>query len=173
MPSQPDPLRVDLRSPDAFENLVRSERASVERLVRRLLAFPEEFDDVVQEVFVRAWEKAPRYRGDAPAGVWLRGIALRVARSANRNPFRRRRLEVAHEPLGETESSGPDGELVDALQRSLAKLSHAHREVLVLRYLEGLEVEAIAEACSTSRATIDMRLSRARAACRKHMGESR
>lgn len=164
---KPLPESSNLRDPTTFALLVSEHRAGVERLVRRLAGFPEEVDDMVQEVFARAWEKASRYRGDAAPDVWLRGIAVRVAREEQRSPWRVRRSSTALAERAATEPVSPQS----ALHAALTRLPQALREVLVLRYLEELSPLEIARLLRLGRGAVDMRLTRARAALREALGD--
>ena len=147
---------------------------AVARLVRRLCAWPSEIDDVVQEVFVRAWEKIGSFRAESALPTWLAGIAVRVCRSAHRRKLR----DAAPErdlPVRMNHVSNPEGELVEieratAVRRAVGHLSPRLREVVVLHYLEGLGPLEVAHVLRVRRGTVDMRLSRAREALRNLLG---
>jgi RNA polymerase sigma-70 factor, ECF subfamily len=156
----------------------------VVRLVERLLGWPgraSDVEDVVQEVFLAAWRARDRFRGEAEWSTWLHRIAVNHARNAARARERRRRwfgLVVPREALdgaAHHAAPGPE-ESSDGLdvRRALRALAHIDREVLVLRYLDGLDIDAVAERIGVSRAAADQRLARARKRLRAAMdGEAR
>ncbi len=138
----------------------------------RLVDTPEDAADVVQDAFLNAYQSLHTFKGDAEFFTWLYRIAFNTAISQKR----KRRATVS------LDSSGPDGRLdVDdpsdyikpgaALERTederqlhgaLSRLSHEHREVLVLKEIEGLKYEDIAEILGVPIGTIRSRLHRAR-----------
>ena len=61
----------------AFERLYRGHLARIASLARRMLG-DDDTDDVIQDVFVRAWQKLGTFRGDAAFGTWLHRLAVNV-----------------------------------------------------------------------------------------------
>lgn len=171
------------REREAFERRMTEAWPEVTRLVERLLAWPgkaADVEDVVQDVFLNAWRSRAQFQGDAKWSTWVHRIAVHRARSAGRARASRGRwfgkllgdeeLAVVSGGLGggrpSTESSAESSTEASAealaLRSALARLCHADREVLVLRYLEELEVEEVAQRLTLKRAAVDARLSRAR-----------
>lgn len=149
-----------------FATAVRACQPGVTSLVWRLLGWSAqdgEVDDVVQEVFLSAWVHRRRLRDAAAFGGWVRTIAIRQVRNHVRAKTRRMRLTAlcgfgpGDEPA-RAEPVEPDTRVRDGI----ARLPHADREVIVLRYLEGLAIDAIAELLGVRRSAVDGRLSRAR-----------
>ncbi|HEY2632828.1 MAG TPA: sigma-70 family RNA polymerase sigma factor [Solirubrobacteraceae bacterium] len=126
----------------------------------------ETAEEVVAQVFLVAW----RHRSTLPdeALPWLYGVARRVLSEQRRGAMRRRRL---HERLrGEAIEVPPALELRDGrLGEALMRLSDGDREALLLRYWEELEPEQVAAALGCSRATLAVRLHRARARLRRDL----
>ena len=125
-------------------------------------------EDLVQETLVGALTS--RFRGESSVRTWLVRILTNQAGMLRRRPFKR----AAHVGLDETpspaapatsETGGADAKL--DLSTMLAALSIEHRQVLVLRELEGLSYEEIAEALHLPRGTVESRLHRAREDLRK------
>jgi RNA polymerase sigma-70 factor (ECF subfamily) len=149
---------------DAYGELVERHRAVVHRVVGRIVG-AQEADDLTQDAFLRAFHKLPSYRGDAPFRSWL----LRVAHNTALNALARKRPEPMAEPP-EPDGGGPltPAEALEArerrerLERKLVGLSPAHRTVLVLREIEGLSYEEIAEITDAPLGSVKARLSRAR-----------
>ncbi len=143
-----------------FTALVESERVHVHRLVRRLLGAGGEVDDVLQDVFTRAWLNWDRVRQlDAP-GAWLSRVAINACRARMRRQRLWRLWFRQTRPAAATRTDARDDPA--RVRAALAGLGHADREVLVLRYLEELSTDDVAGLLGLSRAAVDARLSRAR-----------
>lgn len=156
----------------AFEARMRSAWPGVVRLVERLLAWPgstSEVEDVAQEAFLAAWRARRSFRGEAEWSTWVHTIALRHARNAGRSRDRRQRWFGRSTPALD-EIAGADDRADDGVSRGvrdvLKRLRHADREVLVLRYLEDVEIDEIAARLGLERPAVDARLTRARARMR-------
>ena len=152
----------------AFEDLVRTQQHRVYGLALRMLGNAAEAQDVAQEVFIRAHRSMAEFRGDARLSTWLYTIASRLC--LNRLAGSERRLTRHGEetlvrlPDGRP---GPDealerGELEEALHRAIAELDEERRVVVVLRDVEGLAYEEIAEILDLPVGTVRSRLHRAR-----------
>ena len=169
-----EPRSVDERQ--AFEARMRAAWPGVVRLVERLLAWPgstSEVEDVAQEAFLAAWRARRSFRGEAEWSTWIHTIALRHARNAGRSRDRRQRWfgrvtpELDEIPGGA--DSADDG-VSRGVREVLKRLRHADREVLVLRYLEDVEIDEIATRLELDRSAVDARLSRARSRMRELLG---
>lgn len=160
----------------AIAHPLTAETPRLRRLVHRLLGWPAragEVDDVVQETLLAAWRHRDSFRGDAAWTTWLHRIALRKAQNHTRAAAVRRRLFGWFQPEqpepAAAAAPAPD-ERIDAMQAALQQLAHGDREILVLRYLEQREIEAIAALLGCSRAAVDARLMRARDRLRRELG---
>jgi RNA polymerase sigma-70 factor (ECF subfamily) len=164
--SDPDtPLVRRARGGDleAYGRLVERHREAVHRIASGMVG-PADADDVAQEVFLRALHRLDRFRGDAPFRAWL----LRIAHNAAVSEVRTRRPEPVA-PSAE-ERSGPrspadeleERERAERLRSKLGQLTPAHRAVLVLRDLEGLSYEEIANVTDAPLGSVKGRLHRAR-----------
>jgi RNA polymerase sigma-70 factor (ECF subfamily) len=164
--SDPDtPLVRRARGGDleAYGRLVERHREAVHRIASGMVG-PADADDVAQEVFLRALHRLDRFRGDAPFRAWL----LRIAHNAAVSEIRTRRPEPVA-PSAE-ERSGPrspadeleERERAERLRSKLGQLTPAHRAVLVLRDLEGLSYEEIANVTDAPLGSVKGRLHRAR-----------
>jgi len=150
----------------AFEELVTRHRDVVFRVAARTVG-PEEAEDVTQDAFLRAFNRLPGYRGEAPFRAWL----LRIARNAALNQRARWRPEpvdpAEHEPAGAATQRTPadrveQHERVRRLELKVRALRDEHRQVLVLRDVEGLSYEEIALVLETPLGSVKGRLHRAR-----------
>lgn len=160
--------------PVVFDWLVETHRARVARLACRLLAWPQDVDDVVQEVFLAAWKGLPRFRGQAELGTWLTRITVNKCRSHRRKEMLRLRWlwRRGHE---EAASSDPadrvtlDRETQAEVRRGVRRLPARYCEVVVLRYLEEMSVERIGQVLGLTRNTVEVRLHRARERLRREL----
>ena len=143
-----------------FTRLVESERSHVYRLICRLLGRSDGAEDVLQDVFTRAWLHWSELEEHPRPGAWLRRVALNACRQRMRRWQLWRTWFRQARPADEADPSDADG--AERVRLGIAQLGHADREVLVLRYLEALSIEDICQLLRHDRSVIDARLSRAR-----------
>lgn len=168
----PDPPglleRLRAGEPAAFEELVRAYQHRVFAVAARMLGRAAEAEEVAQEVFVRAYRAIGEFRGEARLSTWLHAITARLC--LNRLASAARRRERADEDLLRQTPSAELGaaaaversELETALRQAIAELPDDRRIVVVLRDVEGLSYEEIAEALDLEPGTVRSRLHRAR-----------
>lgn len=163
----------------AFGQLVDRHGGRLFGAVVRILGDAAVAEEVVQDALVAAWRALPKFRGDARFDTWLHRIAVNKAR--NKRLYRRRRALHRHDPLHtDADDDRPPLQLVHPgplpdravdraeasrrLQAGLDALTAEHREVLVLRDLQDLDYDEIADVLGIARGTVKSRLHRARAA---------
>ena len=160
--------RLRAGEPRAFEELVRGYQHRVFGVAVRMLGNRAEAEEIAQEVFLRAHRAIADFRGDAKLSTWLYGIASRLClnRLASGD---RRRVREGEDLLLRLPSGGPDAsveleraEISSALRQAIAELPEERRVVVVLRDLEGLSYEEIAQALELEPGTVRSRLHRAR-----------
>ncbi|WP_394839049.1 sigma-70 family RNA polymerase sigma factor [Pendulispora rubella] len=138
----------------------------VRRILLRVLGSDVELADLVQEVFLRAMTGIERLDDPSTLRSWLTGIAVFTARECIRRRQRRRWLVfLPNESLPEPEP-GPAGdadasEALTATYRILARMGVDERIAFTLRFIDGMELTQVAEACDTSVSTIKRRLAAA------------
>lgn len=133
---------------------------------------PHDADDLVQEVFLRAYANREKYDSRQPFGAWLRGIGRNVVREywrhCNRLPVTMEEESLAVlervSAAEESRSSDPDheGRRILALKNCLEQLTERVRGMMRCRYTERLSSRSIAERLGMTAAGVDMGLSRAR-----------
>lgn len=128
-------------------------------------------EDLLQETLLEAVRSAAGFRGDAALSTWMCAIARR---RLARHYERERRDEVVRSGLhlvGEADpvATGDELETRDEVVRALGRLSPLHRQVLVLKYLDGLAVERIAEDLDRTRIQVQSLLQRARDNLRREL----
>jgi RNA polymerase sigma-70 factor (ECF subfamily) len=168
--------------PQAFGKLVALHEGMVLNLSARLLGDTEEARDVAQEVFLQVYRSLRRFEGRSSLKTWIYRIVVNHCRNRQRWWRRRHRAQsVAIEDLSPgdearvslktTHGEGPFEEYErretgERVVRALSLLSFEHRTVLLLREVENLSCEEIAETLGLPIGTVKSRLSRAREALR-------
>lgn len=148
---------------DAFEELVRRHRERAYRVALRMLRDAREAEDATQDALLQAWRSLERFRGDSTFGTWLYRIV--VNRCLNVLRARKPTAELppdrdSGQPSTET---AVEGRLkLDDVRRAIGQLTPEQRAVLVLRELEGVSYEQLAEICEISVSAVKSRLFRAR-----------
>lgn len=153
----------------AFGALVRRHQDRIYRHLLNLTGSREEALELAQEVFIKAWEALPQWRPDAQFHTWL----YRIASNAGLDLLRRRKV-VRFVPLEEDHDqpavqAGPEAQLqatqgIRALDAALARLVPEHREIVLLREVEGLGYDELAATLDIDVGTVKSRLARARVA---------
>lgn len=161
----------------AFDLLVARYQRRLLRLVLRLLRDQAEAEDVVQETFLKAYRALPRFRGEAAFYTWLYRIALNGARNA----ILRRRLRGAPQgvvpsqlpaplpEIGTPESMLLSKQVMLAIDAALEALPLELRTAIVLREIEGLSYEEIAQIMECPLGTVRSRIFRAREAIARRL----
>ena len=157
-----------------FEHLYDQASLQVLGYALRRADSPEDAADVVSETFMIAWRRLDEVPVGDEARLWLYGVARRVLANQRRGQQRRERLnarlrdEVAVvSARAEAERPAPDS----AVMAALARLDEADRELVTLVAWEGLDRDQIATMLGCSRATIRVRLHRARRRLARLLGE--
>jgi len=156
-------------------------RTIYERTRRRLFALlawqtgdREEALELLQEVYLHAFQGLARYRGEGPLEAWFAVMAIRRARDWKRKLARRRKHEPDDAEIGRAmEAGGPSGQdpsalpLRRVLDRALATLPERQRAAFLLREVEDLSFREVAEALGVNEATARVHHLRARRALRE------
>lgn len=144
--------------------LVDRHGGHIRRVLVNVLGPDADVPELLQEVFVRALNGVSGLRDDARLKAWLTRIAVFVAREHIRARVRQRRLLRSLPDELEISENIASEELREAVARTyavLSLLSLDQRIVFALRYVQGLELSELAEACGVSLATVKRRLARA------------
>jgi RNA polymerase sigma factor (sigma-70 family) len=155
----------------SFRLLYRRHQARVRQIIYQL-GDPLALDDLVQEVFLRAWKGLPKFRQDAQFSTWLYRIAWNVASDRRQTLAQdRSRLQTISQNIA-TQHDDPDLMQLhyrDVVQTGLSLLSEEHRAVLVLHDLEELPQKEVAEILKIPIGTVKSRLFHARSGMRKFL----
>ena len=140
-------------------------QAIVRRVLVRVLGPGADMRDLMQDVFVAAIDGIDRLEDPNAMRGWITGIAVYVARGEIRRRIRARWFPLfASNELPEVEASPPSieaNEAVRATYRVLSKLPTDERIAFALRFIDGMELVQVADACGVSLATIKRTLARA------------
>lgn len=149
---------------EAFAALVRRYQDAYFRFATRVLGDRDDADDAMQSAFVRAFRQLRSCRDPSRFGAWLRQIVVNECRTfaARRDRRERRMVRDAHDGLAlasETASVGADG--LAEVQRALDALDADQREAFVLKHVEDLSYEEMAELTGAGVSALKMRVKRA------------
>jgi len=170
--------RVQRGDKKAFDLLVLKYQRKIMRLLTRMIRDPSEIEDVAQEAFIKAYRALPQFRGDSAFYTWLYRIAINTARnwlsSAGRRPSASRDIETEDgETFNETDNlsdnSSPEAmlasrEIAEAVSAVIEELPQELRTAIVLREIDGLSYEDIAQTMNCPIGTVRSRIFRAREA---------
>jgi RNA polymerase sigma-70 factor (ECF subfamily) len=179
----------------AFTTLVTRHQRQIYRLALRMMGNEADAEEVLQEAFLNAYGKLGEFRGDAAFNSWIYRIAansalMRLRRKRRAPDFVSTDAEPSTEGMPAPEF-GPDGSYVEpprsdwsmradealhnqqlgrAIEEAVANLSDEYRVVFMLKDVDGLSNEEIADALDLSVPAVKSRLHRARLALREQLG---
>jgi RNA polymerase sigma-70 factor (ECF subfamily) len=164
---------------DAFSVLVQRYQRRVFNLVFRMVQNYEEANEITQEAFLAAWQGLPAFRGDARFSTWLYRIAYNCALKQLEARKRDRALQEALqvEQFNESDEDAQHTahlEMLDnreLIQAQLSQLPTKYRIVLVLRHLQDMTYEEMAEVLTMPIGTIKTHLFRARNLLKERLQE--
>jgi RNA polymerase sigma-70 factor, ECF subfamily len=175
--------RVQQGDRSAFDLLVIKYQHKILNLVMRYVRDPSEALDVAQEAFLKAYRAAPSFRGESAFYTWLYRIAINTAKNylvaARRRP---QSIDVDFQDSEQFELLGKlaDGdtperlalteEIGSAVNKAIQDLPEELRTAILLREIEGMSYEEIAQTMECPVGTVRSRIFRAREAIEKHLG---
>jgi RNA polymerase sigma-70 factor (ECF subfamily) len=167
----------------AFGRIVERYQDRIYNTVYRMVGSAEDTRDLVQDVFVKAYENLAGFRGNSSLYTWLFRIAVNTSLS-----HRRKRKEVRlTSPMGDAGDANPGGdgwadptsadpaapleaaETEATVQRALSQLDDEHRAIVVLRDIQHCDYREIARILGIARGTVKSRLHRARLTLREKL----
>jgi RNA polymerase sigma-70 factor (ECF subfamily) len=175
--------RVQKGDKGAFDLLVLKYQHKIVNLVMRYVRDPDQALDITQEAFLKAYRALPRFRGDAAFYTWMYRIAVNTAK--NYLAAQRRRpmdveldmqdpeqydLHAKLKDIDTPEAVTLSHELQATVERAIAALPEDLRTAIVLRELDGMSYEEIAETMECPVGTVRSRIFRARDAISKKIG---
>ncbi|MBW2733993.1 MAG: sigma-70 family RNA polymerase sigma factor [Deltaproteobacteria bacterium] len=177
--------RLKQRDERAFREMVLTYQQQVYSIVLRMLGNEQEAEDLAQEVFVTVFKSIENFRGDSKLGTWIYRIAINHCRNRFKYLSRRhyhttkplddvrereQRQEIPlHGQMGRPDEVLEGRRLQQAIQAAIAALESDHREVLVLRDIQGVSYEEIGSITGLPPGTVKSRLHRARMALKEQL----
>lgn len=158
-------MQTDLTPEEQLEALVRDHLDAVYRVAYSVVRDAALAEDVSQDAILKAWNALPTFRGESTLRSWL----LRITHNTAISTLRKRREEVRdpnllpeRESSSRTERQAVDRLSIDAFEEALNQLDELSRSIVVLREIEGLPYDEIAEILDVGLPTVKTRLLRAR-----------
>ncbi len=172
--------RVKQGDRSAFDVLVLKYQARILKLIMRYVRDPADAMDVAQEAFLKAYRSAPSFRGDSAFYTWLYRITINTAKNylvaAGRRPLHYdvnaeqfenfARLRELDTPEGLTLSE----EIRQTVNKAIADLPDDLRTAIILREIDGMSYEEIAQTMECPVGTVRSRIFRARESIDKRVG---
>lgn len=171
----------------AFEVLIEDYQKRIFSIAYRMIQHQEDAADLTQEVIVKIFKNLDKFKGDSKFSTWVYRIATNTCLDEIKKA--RRRTVYSLDKEIETEDGSIAAELPDtaptpeeaaekndikkALYDAIQRLGKEHQTVIVLRDLQGLSYEEIAQILHCSVGTVKSRISRAREKLKKLLSENR
>jgi len=153
----------------AFNEVVRRYSSKVLTLCSYFLRDQDQAQDVAQDVFLKMYRALARFRGASKLSTWVHTISVNTCK--NRLSFWKRfysfRKRYEEDPLTKKRDDGPEQEVFRneracLVREAIASLPAIHREILILKDIQGCSYEEIREVLGVSAGTVKSRLHRAR-----------
>ncbi len=164
---------------DAFGQIYARYERVVYRYAYHMLGDPDDADDVKQDTFLKAYRTLPGFRGECSLLTWLLKVAGNLCRDRHKTRTRRGEIALLPEMAAElpdmSDLGGDPARLLErkdlhqSLYRVLAALPEGQKELIVLRDVQGLSYQQIADVLNCSVASVKLRLFRARRGFRDRM----
>jgi RNA polymerase sigma-70 factor (ECF subfamily) len=175
-------------SEEAYAWLIGEFHQPIYGLIYRIVNDPSDAADTTQDVFLKVFRGMKHFHGESSLKTWIYRIALHEAANRRRWWFRHKAQETPIDPVVAGECEVPrEGRLVDpgespfekfahgevraAVEQALQQVVEPYRTALILRDLEEMSYEEIAEVLAISLGTVKSRITRGRAALRKKLTE--
>jgi RNA polymerase sigma-70 factor (ECF subfamily) len=169
-----------------YEVLIARFQQPVYNLALRLASDPADSGDIVQDVFLKVFRNIHTFRGQSSLRTWIYRIAVNEAHNRRRWTFRHKHKEVGLEDSRdettyerELTNDGPspfdcalNEEKHALIEQALARINPSFREAVVLRDIEDLNYDEIAEILNISMGTVKSRIMRGREALRGELASS-
>jgi RNA polymerase sigma-70 factor (ECF subfamily) len=175
-------------SEDAYAWLIGEFHQPVYSLVHRIVADPADAADTTQEVFLKVFRGMKHFHGESSLKTWIYRIAIHEASNRRRWWFRHKAKETSMEPLASNEPGSAVGikdtlmdqgespfdrvvheEVRVRVEEELREVPEPYRTTVILRDLEEMSYEEIAEITDVSLGTVKSRLTRGREALRRRL----
>lgn len=170
---------------DCFERLIEGSRQRAYNIALRYLREEQDAMDALQESLIKVYRNLDRFQENSRFDTWVYRIVINTCNDMIRKSKRRISTEsspmpydaVEKRPESEDPNPGPEQQVVNQEQRKqildvLEQLPKEHKEILILREIQGFSYEEIMELLDCSLGTVKSRISRARMGFRDHWNQS-
>ena len=166
-------LRVGKQVEQAFEELITRHQNAVIGTVAKMLNSTSDAEDIAQQVFIRLWKSAPRYKPKAKFTTFLFTITKNLVFNESRRRSRKKESSIEerednfHLQTPDTQNSSPDkellqGELQTAIDTAINSLPEKQRMAVILRRYQNMSYDEIANVLELSVSAVKSQLFRAR-----------
>jgi len=161
----------------AFNRIVEQYSADIAVLTNRLLGWPGDVEDVVQDIFLAVFVGLKKFRCECSLKSWLFTITINKCRTYRyKRMLRLKIFSKAAGKMSRTHSRATDGWLMDnetfnRVRRAVKAMPAKYREPIVLRYLQGLSINESSRILGISENVLQVRLNRARKRLRRELAE--
>lgn len=161
----------------AFEGLIGLHSPKVYNLALGYTGQHQDAEEITQTVFLKVWKSLPQFRGGSAFSTWLYRLTLNTCTDHYRREKKRRGdLSLDDPDLAPIRDTAPSPEEIVIrreeqanLRKALADLPEQHRVILILREMDGLDYQEIAQVLDIELGTVKSRLARARRALREKL----
>jgi RNA polymerase sigma factor (sigma-70 family) len=160
-----------------FERIVEQYSADIAVLANRLLGWPGDVEDVVQDIFLAVFAGLKKFRGECSLKSWLFIITINKCRTYRyKRMLRLKKFSKAADRAYRSQSRAADGHLMDnetfnRVRLAVTALPAKYREPIVLRYLQELSITESSRILGISENTLHVRLNRARGRLKRELTE--
>ena len=161
----------------AFDRIINKYSAEVAAFANRLLGWPGDVDDIVQDVFLAALLGLKKFRCECSLKTWLFTITINECRNYRYRQVLRLKIfskaadKVSLSPAHSADKTPMENDTFDRIQRAIRALPAKYREPLVLKYLQELSTNEISRILDISQNALQVRLSRARKRLKQDLTE--
>lgn len=167
--------RCQQQDHQAFGQLIDRYSGTVLNVIARMIGNQTDAEDVAQEAFVSAFKSITNFRADSRFSTWLHRIAVNKAKDYLRTQGRRQKREIfkpkeddGTDPIMDIadertpEDGASDKQTAYHVEKAIQKLSPLYREAFVLKHVEGMDYEEMAQVLGVGRDVLKMRVYKAR-----------
>jgi len=161
----------------AFDRIVERYSADIAVLTNRLLGWPGDVEDVVQDIFLAVFVGLKKFRCECSLKSWLFTITINKCRTYRyKRMLRLKIFSKAADKIYCAHSQAADGQLMNSetfnrVRRAVKAMPAKYREPIVLRYLQGLSINESSRILGISENALQVRLNRARKRLRRELSE--
>jgi len=158
----------------AFDGIVKKYSVDIAVLANRLLGWPGDVEDVIQDIFLAAFVGLKKFRGQCSLKSWLFTITINKCRSYRYKQMlwrRQTKLRLRRLQDRPADRALMGSETFNRIRRAMMALPAKYREPVVLRYLQELSTTEISRILGISENALQVRLSRARERLRRDLAE--